>query len=259
MDKLPFFISIPHGGTETPDEVKDRICISHSDVLEDGDTFTREIYDLSDDVQQVLKANIARAFVDLNRAEDDLPPENPDGVVKSKTCYSKQIYIPGLEPDGPIIKELLVRYHRPYHGAIRKILGQPETGIVLALDCHSMAAVGPDIAPDTGRKRPALCLGNRHGETCSNETAKLFAVCLRESFNLQDSDVTLNRPFSGGYITRMHGGRPIPWIQIEMSRDLFLRPPYFDAKTWDIDKSRLGEIRVHFRDALRLLFERLPK
>ena len=76
MSKLPFFISIPHGGTETPDEVEERICISQADVLEDGDSFTREIYDVTEDVQHIIKADIARAFVDLNRAEDDLPPAN---------------------------------------------------------------------------------------------------------------------------------------------------------------------------------------
>ena len=33
-----------------------------------------------------------------------------------------------------------------------------------------------------------------------------------------DGDVTVNRPFSGGYITRTHGKRN-PWVQLELSRD----------------------------------------
>jgi formiminoglutamase len=257
MDRMPFFISVPHGGTETPEEVKDRICISHPDVLEDSDAFTREIYNLSDDIRYLLRADVARAFVDLNRAEDDLPPENPDGVVKSRTCYSKQIYIEDLEPDASLIEELLARYHRPYHAKIREVLGKAELGIILALDCHSMAAVGPDIAPDTGQRRPIICLGNRQGETCPNDMATLFAQCLRESFSLEEPDVTLNHPFGGGYITRTYGAKPIPWIQVEMSRVLFLRPPYFNETTWDMDRNRLNEINKCFRNGLRLLANRL--
>jgi formiminoglutamase len=122
-----------------------------------------------------------------------------------------------------------------------------------------MAAVAPDIAPDTGQKRPAFCLGNRQGQTCPNDTTEIFAACLRESFDLKESDVTLNRPFGGGYITRTYGGKPVPWIQVEMSRDFFLRPPYFDVQSWEMDRSRLGEIKTRFRNSLRLLFERMPK
>ncbi|MFC1850855.1 N-formylglutamate amidohydrolase [candidate division CSSED10-310 bacterium] len=259
MKKLPFFISIPHGGTETPDEVKERICIGQADILEDGDAFTMDIYDVSADVRQVLKANIARAFVDLNRAEDDLPPENPDGVVKSSTCYSKPIYLPGQEPDDALIETLLTRFHRPYHRAIGETLTRSGTDIVLALDCHSMAALGPDIAPDTGKRRPLFCLGNRHGKTCPMETTHLLADCLRQAFDLEESDVTLNQPFAGGYITRTYGANPVPWIQVEMSRDLFLRQPYFDRETWLIDSSRLRELRSFFQAALQLFFKLLQR
>jgi N-formylglutamate amidohydrolase len=30
-------------------------------------------------------------------------------------------------------------------------------------------------------------------------------------------DVTINKPFAGGFITRSHG-REMPWVQIELSR-----------------------------------------
>ena len=259
MTKLPFLVSIPHGGTQMPSEVEGMSCIGRADVLEDGDAFTREIYDVAEGVRFVLKADVARAFVDLNRAENDLPPANPDGVVKSKTCYNKPIYLPGREPDGPIVEKLLARYHRPYHRAIQQTLAEAGTDIILALDCHSMAAVGPDVAPDPGQRRPAFCLGNRHGETCPNEMAETLAGCLREVFGLGPSEVTLNRPFAGGYVTRTHGAGSVPWIQVEMSRDLYLRAPYFDEDRWDIDGRRLRELKASFLATLRLLFERVRR
>lgn len=259
MIQLPFLVSIPHGGTETPDEVRDRTCISLADVLEDSDAFTREIYDVPEGVKGVLKADVARAFVDLNRAEHDRPPANPDGVVKSLTCDGKPIYLPGQEPDEPLIEKLLARYHRPYHQAIRETLAQLGTDLVLALDCHSMAAVAPEIAPDPGQRRPAFCLGNRHGQACPREMIEILADCLREAFGLGPADVALNRPFAGGYVTRTYGTDPVPWIQVEMSRDLYLRAPYFDQETWNIDRSRLRELKARFLNALQLLFEQLRK
>ena len=120
MAKLPILLSIPHGGTEIPSEVKDRVILSPADLFDDGDAFTREIYDLEDRVAGVVSANIARAFIDLNRAPDDLPPGNPDGVIKSHTCYGKVIYKAGLEPDQTLIKTLLDKYYHPYHQRIQK-------------------------------------------------------------------------------------------------------------------------------------------
>ena len=78
-------------------------------------------------------ARIARAFVDLNRAEDDRPPANPDGVVKSATCFDRPIYSEPL--DDQTIERLLALYHRPYHegleSAARERGGGPGPGLPL--------------------------------------------------------------------------------------------------------------------------------
>jgi formiminoglutamase len=72
-------------------------------------------------------------------------------------------------------------------------------------------------------------------------------------------DVKLNWPFAGGYLTRTHGANPIPWIQVEMSRELYLRAPYLDRETWKIDPARLRDLNSRFLTALELLFARLRK
>jgi formiminoglutamase len=252
MARLPFLLSIPHGGRKIPQEVKDRVSLSPVDLFDDGDAYTREIYDLGDRVAEVISTNIARAFVDLNRAPDDLPPGNTDGAVKSHTCYGKVIYKAGLEPDQTLIKTLLEKYYHPYHQRIQKTLDEESPEIKLALDCHSMAAVGPEIAPDPGQRRPMICLGNRHGQTCPAEMVEELARCFREVFNLEAPEVTINQPFAGGYITRTYDGNPIPWIQVEMSRALYLTPPYFDRQTLQMDQAHLRELKRKFERVLRL-------
>ena len=45
---------------------------------------------------------------------------------------------------------------------------------------------------------------------------------LKECFDeLIEGPVTINNPFSGGYITRRHSAE-MPWLQLEMSRGSFM-------------------------------------
>jgi N-formylglutamate deformylase len=89
MEMLPVLISIPHGGRMMPDELRERVCLNYDELFADGDAFTDEIYDLGNRAACVIKAEIARAFVDLNRAPNDLPPHNTDGVIKSHTKLAR--------------------------------------------------------------------------------------------------------------------------------------------------------------------------
>jgi formiminoglutamase len=246
---LPVLLSIPHGGTETAPEVADRVIASAEEIFDDGDAFTREIYDLGDRVAHVQSARIARAFVDLNRAEDDRPPANPDGVVKTATCFDRPVYSKPLDDESA--NELLARYHRPYHEGLGN--AARNAGAVLALDCHSMAAMPPPVAPDAGRPRPLFCLSNRDGATCDEERVQELSRHIADAFECPPGEVALNRPFKGGYITRRHGRRPLPWIQVEMNRSLYLAGPWFDPATRRVDPERLRELRERFWKALSAL------
>ena len=41
MEKLPVLISIPHGGTQIPEELNEFICITEKDLFDDGRTLER--------------------------------------------------------------------------------------------------------------------------------------------------------------------------------------------------------------------------
>ena len=255
MEKLPILLSIPHGGTTIPAELKDRIILSTEDMFDDGDAFTREIFDLKHRVSQVVTSDIARAFVDLNRDPIDLPPRNPDGVVKSHTCYGREIYKKDCAPDSKLIDTLLGKYYYPYHDRIAEILDNQQKSLKLALDCHSMAGMGPNIGPDPGQRRPLICLGNRNGQTCSPDIINHLARCFKEEFALKESDISINQPFSGGFITQTYGGNPIPWIQVEISRYLYLLPPFFKRSTMFINQDHLRRLNSKFFRVLNRLFE----
>ncbi|WJW76400.1 N-formylglutamate amidohydrolase [Thiohalobacter sp. IOR34] len=211
--RLPLLLSVPHAGLRVPPEVSDRCLLSERDIVEDGDEGAAEIYrPLAAEVEVLQTTDIARAIVDLNRAEDDF---SPDGVIKTHTCWGVPVY--REFPPPALVERLLERYYRPYHARLGELA---TAGLRLAVDCHTMAAIAPPVAPDAGQERPAVCLGDGGGRLPAGWVEALLE-CFAEAF--APHRVTLNQPFSGGYITRSHG-REMPWIQLELSRAPFLGP-----------------------------------
>ncbi len=255
MSCFPVLLSIPHGGTEVPAEIRDRVTISAKDQFEDSDAFTQGIYGLGNEVMVQVQSPVARAFVDMNRAEEDRPPQNPDGIVKTQTCHGKAVYLPGQELDDAWTQRLLDSYYFPYHRSITTALTQ-NPDLQLALDCHSMEKVAPVISPDPGQPRPLICLGNNHGKSCPQEMADRLAECFREGFGLEEKDVAMNKPFAGGYITRTYGEAALPWVQVEMNRSLYLSEPWFDAETLTVQPERLQYLNQCFRKTLSLFFKK---
>ena len=207
--KLPFLISVPHAGMTVPLEVKDLCALTKREIRDDSDEGAAEIYyPLKNHVAGFVTTDIARAIVDMNRAEDD---RRKDGVIKTHTCWDVPVY--RIFPSDEIIDRLIKKYYTPYH----KDLTEIAKGVRLGIDCHTMTSVGPPVGPDPGIKRPHICLSNADG-TCPQKWMDIFRDCFEKAFKTQ---ITVNSPFKGGFIIRSHS-REIPWIQLEFSRAPFL-------------------------------------
>ena len=225
---LPFLLSVPHAGLTIPSEVKDICRLNHQDIIEDGDGGAAEIYlPLERHVAAMVSTPIARAIIDMNRSEDD---RRKDGVIKSHTCWDVPVY--KRPPTDKTIRTLLEKYHKPYHQSLSRL----SSGKRLGIDCHTMAEIGPPVGPDSGLKRPRICLSDGEG-TCPRSWIESFAECFSAVFQ---TDVSINHPFQGGYIIRSHA-REIPWIQIELSRENFLS---------------LEEKSIHLLEGLTTWFEK---
>ncbi len=207
--KLPLLISVPHAGVRVPPEVSALTIISEDDIIRDGDEGAADIYAVADRVAAYVSTDVARAFLDMNRAEDD---RSADGVVKTHTCWNVQIYREPLPED--IVESLIQRYYRPYHEQLSKAARAGE--LILGIDCHTMAQKGPPIGPDPGRARPLICLSYSDG-TCPRPWIELMASFCREEFG---EEVRINDPFTGGHLIRAHAGE-LPWMQFEINRAPF--------------------------------------
>ena len=149
----------------------------------------------------------------MNRSEDD---RRRDGIVKTHTCWNVPVYRTPLSDD--VAGQLVERYHRPFHRRLTELAAGKTAR--LAVDCHTMAAKGPPVGPDPGKERPWVCLGHGDG-TCPRDWIMALKSCFEE---LLGPNVTINHPFSGGYITRHHSTE-MPWLQLELSRAPFHSNP----------------------------------
>ena len=255
--RAPMLVSAPHGGWRVPPELDDIWALSAADAFHDGDPLTARIYDFTERVEVQLVMEFYRAVVDLNRAPDDIAPANPDGVIKSHTCYNVEVYRPGCFPDEALRQELLDRYYFPYHRALAEALERND--VRLGVDCHSMAAVSPPIEADAGTPRPLICVGNlgdAAGEPCEPfnrlSCPPEIILFVAEEFErvLAHEDVEIevpavasaNLPFSGGYITQTVGCGGTPFFQIEMSRALYLNRASFDEHSLEVDPRRVADL-----------------
>ncbi len=208
MKKLPILVSSPHAGLYVPPAVRDLCILTPEEIAADGDVGASAIYGpLKDHVEVFTTSVVARAIVDLNRPIND---RSKDGVIKTHTCWDVPVY--REEPSAEAVRELLNDEYTPYH---ERLTDAASWGLKLAVDCHTMAAIAPPVAPDPGQERPLVCLGDNHGRTLPpgwmDQLVKAFGAAF-------ETEVAVNEPFAGGHITRTHG-KEMPWVQLELSRD----------------------------------------
>jgi len=228
-EKLPFLISIPHGGTDVPEIVRPVLALSPDEIRYHADPSTREIFGFRDRVAAFIEAPVSRMVVDLNRPPLPLPPKDPDGIIKVTTVDGKPVYRPGRVPDISLSHRLLMAYYFPYHQEIDELLDRHHPRV--AFDCHSMLPAGAVSQKDAGQKRPLFCLGN-NGDRTGRPNPGGLATCpqgwiagLARRFEQEfmvPGQVAINEPFSGGFIANAHyWHKGVPWIQIEVNRALY--------------------------------------
>jgi len=249
--RLPVVVSVPHGGVDAPAWLGDACLLGPDEFASDGDTWAREIYDVADRVQALVETTVPRAVVDMNRPRDDM---RPDGVVKTVTVDGRPVWRGGGLPAEPIVDRLLAECWDPYHERLARACRDP--GAVLGVDCHTMLAVGPAGGPLDGLERPPACVSNLGGPagepaggpvSAPAEVVVALREALEEALGTETGRrrVAINHPFGGGWITRSHGGDPLPWVQIEISRALYLDPGAAPGPRSPLaSRVRLGDLRL---------------
>ncbi|MGG7567678.1 N-formylglutamate amidohydrolase [Rhodovulum sp. DZ06] len=240
--------SSPHSGRIYPQSMIDRARLSPLALRKSEDAFVEELFAAAPRYgAPLIHADAPRAYVDLNRAPEELDPAliegvsapglNPRlaaglGVIPRVVAEGVAIY------DGKLTREeaaaRLQAVWRPYHDALAGLLeaARARHGFAVLVDCHSMpsdAVRGAGRRGGHGAKRPDVVLGDRFGVSC----APWLTERAERAFAAAGLSTARNAPFAGGYITQRYGrpSRGVHAIQIELDRGLYLDEARLEKST----------------------------
>ncbi|WP_028321168.1 N-formylglutamate amidohydrolase [Desulfatiglans anilini] len=249
--KLPFVLSIPHGALRVPDAILRTMKLQPRDIEASVDTGTLEIFS-GLPALAVVSAEWNRLVADVNRNPSDAGDR---GVITRIDYDGREVYQPDAAV-GPIERaDRIERYHRPFHRRLAAALKIP--GGAGLYDCHSLNNIGPQEAPDRGKARKDIVLGNngdssgsprsgRGSPTCPPRVFRRMADCFRDA----GFSVALNHPYAGGYITTHYGKRLVKEgrfaVQIEINQSLLL-----DPGTRRIDTARATDVQGRIEEAFQ--------
>ncbi len=250
---VPIILSIPHAGTVFPPELKKHYKKRMRKHLDDTDWFVHKLYQFAPSLGiTVIKANLSRWVIDLNRDPGSLPLYTDGRLITSNTpttdFYGNKIYkSAALEPDEKEKERRLQKYYWPYYAMIEDLLAarKKEFGQVLLWDAHSIRHRVGTIQKDPF---PDMILGNNNHKTAHMELIKTALTSLRTG----NYGVNHNSPFKGGHITRYFGNPEdnVHALQLEMNKIL-----YMDDNEITYNRKRAKNVQKILRNTLDRLIQ----
>ncbi|NOR63829.1 MAG: N-formylglutamate amidohydrolase [Rhodobacteraceae bacterium] len=224
--------SSPHSGAEYSAEFLQRSCLTPHQLRSSEDAYVDQFIGETLGAP-VLKARFPRAYVDLNRAPDELDPaiiHNALGMPTNPRIAAGLGVIPRVVANGRAIQlgkmklaeaeARLKACYIPYHTALRGLIEaqRQRFGTCFLIDIHSM----PRSALTGGllNKRAEIVLGDRYGTAADPWVTEAVATFFTDA----GFEVARNAPFAGGYITRHYGApsKGVHVVQIEIDRSLYM-------------------------------------
>ena len=259
----------PHSGRDYSKTFKGQSILDPLTLRSSEDAFVDQLIDyVTDFGAPLLLAHAPRAFVDLNRAADELDPaivngaqtrgQNPRissglGVIPRVVANGRPIYrgkIPMQEA-----KDRLNTYWHPYHKALLSLLKTAKFrhGYSVLIDVHSMPHDAVS-SPSKLVKAPEIVIGDRHGSSASRALVEEVEACFANA----GLRTARNTPFAGAFITQQYG-RPSTnqhAIQIEIDRAIYLNEAQV-APSEQFAETR-DKLKQAFKSVARLGAPELP-
>lgn len=233
---VPLIVDSPHSGLVYPPDFHP--SASRDAIRTTWDAHVDALWAAAPEVgATLLHARFPRAYIDVNRAEDDLDPAvlaSPWPTPVAPTDYSRRgmglvrrLALPDVPMyDAPLsiaaVEHRIVSCYRPYRRALLDAVARARDtfGLVWHVNGHSMKSRGNAMNVDAGAMRPDLVISDRHGTTAD----PVHTEWLIEWWRARGFRVQRNDPYQGGDLVRTIG-RPaagVHSIQIEINRALYL-------------------------------------
>jgi N-formylglutamate deformylase len=253
---VPLLVSIPHMGTEIPQELRGAY-VARAHAVEDADWHLDRLYAFARELgASVLQPVVSRYVIDLNRPPDDKPMY--PGASNTELCPTRfftgdPLYAEGAEPSNEAKIQRRRTYWAPYHQALQAEIDRIRAahGFVLLWDAHSIRSQIPWLFEG---RLPDLNIGTAGGNSADAFVA--HAVVQAAARHPRYTHV-LNGRFKGGYITRQYG-RPanhVHAVQLEMCQCTYMseEPPY------QYDEVRAAQVQPVVREMVEAALQACRK
>ncbi|MDH5723129.1 MAG: N-formylglutamate amidohydrolase [Alphaproteobacteria bacterium] len=261
QNAFPVVFDSPHSGTHYPDDF-DFSCQKEAlQSIEDC-----YIDDLFSEAPRfgapLLCAKVARSYIDLNRARDDidltliegdLPTAKPSHLSDSGIGLIPRLIKPGTtiyerKLDAEEVMNRIMTCYDPYHEMLENLIEDAyyRYGKVWHINCHSMphkTSYPKNALSLLGGKVKAvdIALGDRDGSTCERD----FVHALRDFWKLRGYHVGVNDPYKGVELIRKHAQptRGKNSLQIEINRSLYMDENTGEkSKNYDAFKNEITDM-----------------
>jgi N-formylglutamate amidohydrolase len=232
----PVVFASPHSGRDYSPDFLARVALDKRAIRSSEDAFIDQLFDSAPALgAPLLCARAPRAFIDLNRAADELDPGVIEGVVRAQhnpRVSSGLGVIPRVVAGGraiyrgkltlPEVEERIRRFWHPYHRALAGLVEETRAafGQAVLIDCHSMPHEAIEAHTRPGQLPPEVVLGDRFGATAGREVMDRVEA----AFTGAGLRVVRNAPFAGAYVAQAYGrpSRGVHVVQVEIDRALYM-------------------------------------
>lgn len=253
--KVPFILSVPHCGTDFPEEVKKHFVPEMMASPDDTDWFVHELYNFASEMGiTIIHAKYSRWVIDLNRDPESKPLYTDGRIITGLTTttdfFGKDIYVDeSCVPDQSEVERRLEKYYWPYYQKIASLLEerQKEFGKAILWDAHSIRHLVPTIRENAF---PDMILGDNDEKTADPNLIDAALTSLKSDKYF----ISHNTPFKGGHITRYFGNpeENIHALQLEMNKIL-----YMDDSETEFSDERANQVRSVLKKTFKSLIAEL--
>ncbi len=232
----PVIFASPHSGRDYSADFLAQAGLDRQVIRSSEDAFVDHLFDMAPLLgAPLLAARAPRAFLDLNRAADELDPSVIEGIQRvphNPRIASGLGVIPRVVAGGRAIyrgkltlaeaEARITRFWHPYHQALAALIETTriEFGSAILIDCHSMPHEAIEAHTRPGQPRPEVVLGDRYGVAAGREVMEQVEA----AFAGGGLRVARNAPFAGAYVAQAYGrpSRGVHVVQVEIDRALYM-------------------------------------
>ena len=227
----PLVFASPHSGRVYPPALMAATALDSREIRRSEDAFIDALIAGAPAAGiPLIAAEVARAYIDLNRDPWELDPTMFEGELPAYARGRTPRIAAGLGAIAKVVGagreiygrkltfaeacERVRRVHEPYHAALRALVdrARDQFGHAVLIDWHSM--------PSEGASGRDIVLGDRFGAACLPKVVN----AVERAFRDLGYTVGRNSPYAGGYTTEAYG-RPregVSALQVEIDRSIYL-------------------------------------